>query len=122
MRTYGFIRNEEESCIYKWANGSVVVFFVLYVDDILLIRNDIPVLWGIKIWLSSQSSMKDLGEAFYILRMKIYRDRSKKLLGLSQSTYINTVLKWFSMKKFKKDYFLIGHGIFLLKRDCPTIS
>ena len=61
----------------------MIVFLVLYVDDILLIRNDVAVLQGIKVWLSSQSFMKDLGEASFILGMKIYRDRSKRLLGLS---------------------------------------
>ncbi|TKX51844.1 hypothetical protein EXE42_17770, partial [Halorubrum sp. SP3] len=53
IKMYGFIKNGEEPCIYKWANGPVVVFLVLYVDDILLIGNDIPTLQGIKIWLSS---------------------------------------------------------------------
>ena len=48
--------------------------------------------------------MKDLGEASYILRMKIYRDKSKKMLGLSQSTYIDTMLKRFSMENSKKGY------------------
>ena len=71
---HGFIKNGEESCIYKWANGPVVVFLVLYVDDILLIGNDVPALQDIKILLSSQFSMKDLGEASYILGMRIYRD------------------------------------------------
>ena len=60
--------------------------------------------------------MKDLGGASYILRMRIYRDRSKRLLGLSQSTYIDTVLKRFSMKNFKKGYLPIGHGFSLSKR------
>ena len=64
--------------------------------------------------------MKDLGEASYILGMKIYRDRSRRLLGLSQSTYIDTVLKRFSMEKSKKGYLLIGHGIKLSKKDCVT--
>ena len=44
IRTYGFVRNEEESCIYKWINDFMVVFLVLYVDDILLIKIDIPTL------------------------------------------------------------------------------
>ena len=64
--------------------------------------------------------MKDLGEASYILGMKIYRDRSRKLLGLSQSTYIDTVLKRFSMENSKKGYLPIGPGISLSKRDSPT--
>ena len=66
--------------------------------------------------------MKDLGEASYILGMKIYRDRSKWMLGLSQSTYIDTVLKRFSMENFKKGYLPISHEISLFKKDCPTTS
>ena len=120
IKTYGFIKNGEEPCIYKWTNGPVVVFLVLYVDEILLIENDIPALQGIKVWLSSQFSMKDLGEASYILGMKIYRDRSKRMLRLSQSMYIDTMLKRFSMENFKKDYLPIDQGISLSKKDCST--
>ena len=63
--------------------------------------------------------MKDLREASYIFGIKIYRDRSKMLLGLSQSTYIDTILKQFSIENSKKGYLPIGHEIFLSKRDCP---
>ena len=66
--------------------------------------------------------MKDLGEASYILGMKIYRDRSKRLLRLSQFTYIDTMLKQFSMEDFKKDYLLIGHEISLSKKNYPTTA
>ena len=64
--------------------------------------------------------MKDLEEASYILRMKIYQDRSKRMLGLSQSIYINTVLKWFIIKNFKKGYLPIGHRITYSEKDHPT--
>ena len=37
--------------------------------------------------------MKDMGEATYILGIRIYRDKFKRLLGLSQSTYIDKMLK-----------------------------
>ena len=120
IKSYGFVRNKEEPCIYKWNNGSVIVFLVLYVDDILLIGNDVAALQGIKVWLSSQFSMKDLGEASFILGMKIYRDRSKRLLGLSQSTYIDTMLKRFSMENSRKGYLPIASGVTLSKKDCAT--
>ena len=93
---------------------------MLYVDNILLLKNDIPILQSVKLWLSSQFSIKDLGEASYILGMKIYKDRSRRLLRLSQSTYIDTLLKRFNMDNFKKGYLLIGHGITLSKKDYPT--
>ena len=57
------------------------MFLVLYVDDILLIGNDIPMLEAVKASLKKSFSMKDLGEAAYILGIRIYRDRSKRLIG-----------------------------------------
>ena len=47
-----FVRCEEEHCVYKKVSGSVITFLVLYVDDILLIVNDIPTMQSTKIWLS----------------------------------------------------------------------
>ncbi|KAK8713339.1 hypothetical protein V6N13_148560 [Hibiscus sabdariffa] len=117
IKEFGFIRNEDEPCVYKKFSGSIVSFLILYVDDILIIGNDIPTLQSIKTWLSSCFSMKDLGEATYILGVKIYRDRSRRLLGLSQSTYIDKVLKWFSIRGF---FLPMRHGISLSKEMCPS--
>ena len=83
--------------MYKKVSGSDVMFLVLYVDDILLIGNDVSILQSIKIWLSKNFFIKDLGKATYILGIKIYRDRSTRLLALSQSTYIEKMLKRFSI-------------------------
>ena len=78
------------------------MFLVLYIDDILLIGNDIPILQNVKSWLGNYFSMKDLGEAAYILGIKIYRDRTKRLIDLSQSTYIDKLLNKFSMQDSKR--------------------
>ena len=58
VKEFGFIKNEDESCVYKKVSGSAVVFLVLYVDDILLIGNDIPTLQNVKSWLGNYFSMK----------------------------------------------------------------
>ena len=102
--------------MYKKVSESAVIFFVLYVDDILLIRNDIPMLTSIKVWLSKEFAMKDLGEASYILGIKVYRDRSKKMIGLSQRMYIEEVLKRFSIKNFKRDLLPLRYGIHQIGR------
>ncbi|GJY57485.1 retrotransposon protein, putative, ty1-copia subclass [Tanacetum coccineum] len=81
---FGFFRSKDESYIYVKVSGSVVVFLVLYVDDILLIGNDILTLQSVKDWLGKCFAMKYLGDATYILGIKIYMDRSKRLIGLSQ--------------------------------------
>ena len=64
--------------------------------------------------------MKDFGEAAYILGIKIYRDRSQRLLGLSQSGYIDKVLKRFSMQDSKRGFLPMSHGIKLSKSQCLT--
>ena len=61
-------------------SGSSVAFLKLYVDDILLIGNDIEILDSIKGYLNKNFSKKDLGEAAYTLSMKTYRDRSRRLI------------------------------------------
>ena len=120
VKSFGFLRNEEESCIYKKLSGSSIAFLVLYVDDILLIGNDKTMLESVKEWLKSCFSMKDLGEAEYILGIRIHRDRSKRLIGLSQETYIDKVLARFKLENSKRGFIPMQHGISLGKTQCPS--
>ncbi|GKA56776.1 UDP-glucuronosyl/UDP-glucosyltransferase [Tanacetum coccineum] len=115
-------KSEDESCVYVKVNGSVVVFLVLYVDDIPLIGNDIPMLQSVKDWLGRCFSMKDLGDATYILGIKIYRDRTKRLIGLSQDMYLDKILKRFRIKNSKKGDLPLQHGIKISKDLYPKTN
>jgi hypothetical protein len=68
-------------------------------DDILLASSDKNMLYETKISLSSNFDMKDLGNASYVLGIEIHRDRTKCVLGLSQKSYIDRVLKRYNMHK-----------------------
>ena len=49
IKEFGFVQNLEETCIYKKVSGSnSVAFLVLYVDDILLMGNDVKLLESVK--------------------------------------------------------------------------
>ncbi|KAJ9553261.1 hypothetical protein OSB04_017306 [Centaurea solstitialis] len=122
IKEFGFTKSEFEPCVYTKFSGSIVTFLVLYVDDILLIGNNVPTLQSVKSWLSKCFQMKDLGEAAYILGIKIYRNRSRRLIGLSQSTYIDKILKKFRMDESKKGFIPMQHGIVLSKTQCPVSS
>ncbi|GJX67536.1 retrotransposon protein, putative, ty1-copia subclass [Tanacetum coccineum] len=84
------------------AIGSNVTFQILYVDDILIMGNNIPMLQDVKSYLGRCFAIKDLGEGAYILEIKIYRDRSWRLIGLCQSAYIKKILKRFHMENSKR--------------------
>ena len=63
--------------------------------------------------------MKDMGEASHILGMCIHRDRSKKLLYLSQEEYIDRVLLRFNMDRGKALSTPLPSYVKLSKQDCP---
>jgi hypothetical protein len=122
VKGFGFLQNGDEACVYKKESGSSVTFLILYVDDMLLIGTDIPMLESVKTSLKNSFSMKDLGEAAYILGIRIYRDRSRRLIGLSQDTYIDKVLKCFSMEQSNRGFLPMSHAIHLSKTQCPSMT
>ena len=44
IKEYDFVQNEDDHCVYKKTSGRALTFIVLYVDDVLLMGNDIPML------------------------------------------------------------------------------
>ncbi|KAJ9539504.1 hypothetical protein OSB04_032237 [Centaurea solstitialis] len=105
-----------------WAQCGLGYLFQKKKKNILLIGKDVPTLQSVKTWLSKCFQMKDLGEAAYILGIKIYRNRSRRLIGLSQSTYIDKILKRFRIDESKKGFIPMQHGIVLSKAQCPVSS
>ncbi|GJV92609.1 retrovirus-related pol polyprotein from transposon TNT 1-94 [Tanacetum coccineum] len=98
IKKYGFTQNPHEPCVYLNSSGSNVAFLVLHVDNILIMGNNIPMLQDVKSRLGKCFSMKDLGEASYIIGIKIYKDRSKRLIALSQNAYTDKIAKKFKME------------------------
>nr|GEW62420.1 retrotransposon protein, putative, Ty1-copia subclass [Tanacetum cinerariifolium] len=84
------------------ASRSYIAILILYADDILLMGNNISMLQDVKPYLGRSFALKDLVEAAYILEIKIYRDRLKRLIGLCQKAYIEKILKRYYMKNSKR--------------------
>ena len=84
MKSFGFTQNLDEPCVYKKSQGKEVAFLVLYVDDILLIGNDVGMLSTVKVWVANTFDMKGLGEASYFLGIKLFWDQKRRIMGLSQ--------------------------------------
>ena len=49
IQSFGFVKNEEKPCIFKKVSERAVTFFVWYVDDILLMENNIPMMICVKL-------------------------------------------------------------------------
>ncbi|GJU66512.1 retrotransposon protein, putative, ty1-copia subclass [Tanacetum coccineum] len=67
-----------------------------------------------------EAEIKDLmrkskGEAAFILGIKIYRDRSKRLIGLGQTAYMDKILKRYKMDNSKRGHILMQETLDLNK-------
>ena len=111
-----------DQCIYHKVSGSKIIFLVLYIDDILLATNDLGLLHEVKEFLSQNFDMKDMGEASYVIDIKIYRDRSHHVLGLSQEAYINKILERFRMKDCSPSVAPVVKGDRFDLSQCPKLN
>ena len=63
--------------------------------------------------------MVDRGDTSFVLGIKIHRDRSQGILGLSQKGYINKVLKRFGMQSCKPIDAPVSKGDKCSLNQCP---
>ena len=91
-------------------------------NDILLIRNDVKISGKHKGLFERSFSKEDLDKAAYILGIKIYRDRSRRLIGLSQSTFLDKFLKKFKMDLSKKGFLPVLQGVKLSQTQSLTTA
>ena len=63
--------------------------------------------------------MKDMGDAFYVIGIKIHRDKFRGILGMSQETYINKVLERFWVKNCSPSITPIVKGDMFNLNPCP---
>ncbi|GJT61073.1 retrotransposon protein, putative, ty1-copia subclass [Tanacetum coccineum] len=71
IKRFSFDQNLDEPCVYQKVSESNVTFLIIF------------------------------GEATFILGIKIYKDRSKRLIGLGQNAYMNKILKRYKMDNSK---------------------
>nr|KYP56102.1 Retrovirus-related Pol polyprotein from transposon TNT 1-94 [Cajanus cajan] len=118
ISSYGFEANIVDDCVYHKFSGSKYIFLVLYDDDILLASNNIGLLHETKRFLTKNFEMKDLGEASFVLGIKILRDHSHGIIRLSQENYIDKVLYRFDMKDSKPGDTPIAKGDKFSLKQC----
>ena len=119
----GFVPLSADNCIYVWRSpDDGPVYLLLYVDDLLLGCRVLSKLISVKKQLSTLFSMKDMGEAQYILGLQVTRDRAKRTLSLSQSQYIGTVLQRFRMEDCQPQWTPCVDGLDLRKPVSPITA
>ena len=119
MSSHGFTRCQADHCCYFKKIDNNFIILLLYVDDMLVAGSNMQEIVNLKLKLSKQFEMKDLGAAKQILGMRIKRDTNSRTLLLSQDKYINKVLSRFNMQNAKVVSTPLGVHFRLSKEQSP---
>jgi hypothetical protein len=96
MTSRGFSRCKSDSCLYYRSNGGEVLYVAVFVDDLIISGSSLKAVNKFKSELKDTYSMKDLGEIKYCLGIEVKQEVRGKI-KLTQSKYINDILKRFGM-------------------------
>ena len=97
-----FIKSDADDCVYvkfeKIEGEEYFIIFVVYVDDMIPISNNTDLLLREKSKIRRRFAMVDNGDVGHLLGMQIMRDRTRRMLTISQKCYFEGILSRFNME------------------------
>ena len=105
---------------HKRGDSETDVILILYVDDLLLLGEDLSKIQDIKHQLGKLYQMKDLGPASSYLGIQITRDQNTRAIWINQQVYIENALKRFELLDANSTNTPLPAGIHLEKSKEPT--
>jgi hypothetical protein len=99
INSYGFLTSKSDPSLFIFTSGSIKIYFLVYVDDLLLTGNDNQFMITFIEALSKRFSLKNMGYPHYFLGIELIP--IKNGLYLSQHKYIRDTLEKFDMEGAK---------------------
>ena len=92
LTLFGFIQSEVDPCLFFYKKDNIVIYGLLWVDDLILLSNDRDARNSLITFLRDKYKLTDKGNAEWLLGMSISRDRTKNTITLSQELYVKNLL------------------------------
>ena len=106
-----------ENCLFYHEEFDIII--AIYVDDIILVGKDLTKIDHIKNKLSKTFSMKDMGQAKFILGIQIKYDRENGKSQICLGSYIDKVISNINLQNFKPYSLPIDKTTKLSIEQCP---
>ena len=100
LRDIGFTATASDPCVYIFRSDDNLSVLTMYVDDLLLLRGNTPLLTDLKTQLIGRFAMTDTEDVSMVPSMQITRDREAKTLTISQEHYAKSVLARFGTAEY----------------------
>ena len=69
----GFVITHVDNSLYVLYTQKCIFITIIYVDDLIVTCNDVSMIKNVKLVISKQFDMKDLGELRYFLGIEVMR-------------------------------------------------
>jgi hypothetical protein len=97
MIRLGYTQFPSEPCMYRKGTDAKEIFVAIYVDDLVIATADVQEMQSFKNELFATYKMKDLGPIRHLLGMEVVQDIAAGTIKITQSNYIEEVLRRFGM-------------------------
>ena len=122
-RKLGFEQIHSDAGVYvlcRRGGNQTEIILILYVDNLVLMGNDLSMINKIKKKLGKAYHMKDLGSAQSYLGIRITRDRAHRRIWIDQEAYIDSTLSWFHLMDANNTKTPLPAGVHLTKSETPS--
>jgi len=93
LRTFGFTPSSIDTCLFVYTRSTSLIWLVLWVDDCVLVDNDISLRDEFLTYLAARHPLENKGDLDWVLQVRVERDRSARTITLSQELYIQDLLR-----------------------------
>jgi hypothetical protein len=90
LQFMGFLPSQADVSLFHYRNGSVTMFLLVYVDDIIVASSSPTVVTALLHDLKGDFALKDLGQLHYFLGIEVHRTSDG--IHLSQAKYTTDIL------------------------------
>ena len=122
-RKLGFERIHSDAGVYvlrQQGGNQTEIILILYVNDLLLMGNNLSMINKIKKKLGEAYHMKDLGATQSYLGIRITRDHAHLCIWIDQEAYIDSALSQFRLMDANNTKTPLPAGVHLTKSETPS--
>jgi hypothetical protein len=112
LLAYGFANSKSDASLFVYRNQGVILYFLVYVDDLIITGNDNSFISYFLQALSTRFSIKDLGDLNYFLGVEVLPSSAGLLL--TQHKYIRDLLTRTQLAGIKEVHTPMATNTFLV--------
>lgn len=110
-----FLNSHFDSSLFIHSHNSILVYFLVYVDDLLITKNSLPFIYHVSTTLFNRFSIKDLGHLQFRLGVEVIPSANGQFL--SQQKYVQELLPRFHMEGIKSYVTPLSCTTWLIQND-----